>query len=265
MLRYEADLPKLAALNVAFTQLSLDDETARYISDSEAYRHGTLMTWLHRAMRGFLSDFDINGYLGTYPMHVLSTGQWSTLLGRVGGSHLDVGAGRGDATEKLAQLFDETTVTETSSAMARRLTKRGYNCIEGDLALLDELPGPFDAVSLLNVLDRCDKPLSLLGAARRVLRPGGLLLVALVLPYYPFVYDSGAARSPTERLPITSDEWELAAVEFVSQCLMPLGLEVLTLSRAPYLSGGDAQAALYELDDLICVCRAVGELPLIGA
>lgn len=263
-LRYDADLPKLNALNAPFTQLALDEAAARYIADSEAQRHGTLMTWLHRAMRGFFSDFDINGYLGTYPMHVLSTAQWQTLLGPVGGRHLDIGAGRGDATAQLGRLFEQTVVTETSRAMARRLRKAGYRCIEGDLALHGDSNEAYDAVSLLNVLDRCDRPLSLLGTARTLVRPGGLLVIALVLPYHPFVYDAGAARPPTERLPISSEQWELAAVEFVSMCLLPLGLEIVTLSRAPYLSGGDARAPLYELDDLLVVCRAVRDVPLIG-
>ncbi len=263
-LRYSADLAKLHASGAPFTQLSLDEETAQYIGAAEGARHGLFMTWVHRMMRGFLSDFDINGYLGTYPMHVLSTEQWSTVLPHVGGRLLDVGAGRGDATAKLASLFDETVVTETSRAMARRLRKQGYECIEGDISRRSDLDGNFDAVSLLNVLDRCDCPLSLLGVARRALKPGGLLIVALVLPYGPFVYDGGAARRPKERLPISSSEWELAATEFVTTALLPLGLEVVTLSRSPYLSGGDAHHPLYELDDLIAVCRATSEVPLIG-
>lgn len=263
-LRYTADLPKLHAAGGSFTQLSLDEETAHYIGAAEGARHGLLMTWVHRMLRGFLSDFDINGYLGTYPMHVLSTEQWRTLLPNTGGKLLDVGAGRGDATSKIAALFDETIVTETSSSMAKRLSKQGYECIEGDISTRKDLDGRFDAVSLLNVLDRCDAPLSLLGVARRALRKGGLLVVALVLPYAPFVYDGGAARRPKERLPISSQEWELAAAEFVTTALLPLGLEVVTLSRAPYLSGGDSHQPLYELDDLIAVCRVTGELPLIG-
>ena len=263
-LRYAADLPKLQATGAPFTRLSLDQETADYLAASEGARHGLFMTWVHRMMRGFLSDFDINGYLGTYPMHVLSTEQWRSVLPRAGGRHLDVGAGRGDATAKLAALFDETVVTETSFAMARRLRKLGYECIVGDIARRQDLDGQFDAVSLLNVLDRCDAPLSLLGVARRALKVGGLLVVALVLPYGPFVYDGGAARRPRERLAIQSRDFEFAAAEFVTTSLLPLGLEVVTLSRAPYLSGGDAQQPLYELDDLIVVCRATSEVPLLG-
>lgn len=263
-LRYTADLPALGAAFAPFTQLTLDQETADYIAQAKNARHGILMTWLHRLMRGFLSDFDINGYLGTYPMHVLSTEQWRMLLPSAGGRLLDVGAGRGDATAKLAVLFDETVVTETSPAMARRLKKQGYECLLGDIALRRDLSGSFDAVSLLNVLDRCDSPLSLLGVARRALKEGGLLVIALVLPYGPFVYDGGAARRPRERLPIYSRDFEIAATEFITTSLLPLGLEIVTLSRAPYLSGGDAHQALYELDDLIVVCRAASGIPLLG-
>lgn len=278
-LRYAADLPKLHAAGAPFTQLALDQETADYIGSAEGARHGLFMTWAHRMMRGFLSDFDINGYLGTYPMHVLSTEQWRAVLPITGGRLLDVGAGRGDATAKLAALFDETVVTETSHAMAQRLRKQGYQCIEGDIAAYDgqaahegavshgvhqDIEGSFDAVSLLNVLDRCDSPLSLLGVARRALKVGGLLVVALVLPYGPFVYDAGATRRPRERLPIQSHDFEVAATEFITTAILPLGFTVVTLSRAPYLSGGDAHQPLYELDDLIVVCRATGGVPLVG-
>ena len=46
----------------------------------------------------------------------------------------------------------------------------------------------YDVISCLNLLDRCDKPVSMLHAMRRVLRPGtGRVLVALVIPFKPYV------------------------------------------------------------------------------
>lgn len=273
-LNYGANLPMLAAAHAPFTQLSMDQSTADYILASDAARHGLITTWLHRFLRGFLSDFDINGILGTYPMHVLSRAQWQTLLQASGqplfdretwGRLLDIGAGRGDATAELGQLFSEVVVTETSRHMAKRLRKLGYECIAEDISSRDDLKHQFDVVSLLNVLDRCDRPMSLLATARQVVKPGGMMLLALVLPYKPFVYDHGQPRAPLERLAIQSTHFELAAAEFVTRCLLPLGLEVLTLSRCPYLSGGDAYAPLYELDDLIVVCRAHGDIPLLGS
>jgi SAM-dependent methyltransferase len=215
-------------------------------------------------LRGVLSDFDINGLLNTYPMHVLGTEQWRHLLPNAGGRLLDVGAGNGDVTRALAPLFDEVTAVETSRHMARRLEKRGYRCHRLDLATTDVPGAPYDVVSLLNVLDRCDRPLSLLAKLRTALRPEGRLVVALVLPYRPFVYDGALTREPTERLPVTAPGWERAVSEFVTHALLPLGLEVESCSRVPYLSGGDAYRPLYELDDVVLVCRARGEVLLVG-
>jgi 2-polyprenyl-3-methyl-5-hydroxy-6-metoxy-1,4-benzoquinol methylase len=45
----------------------------------------------------------------------------------------------------------------------------------------------FDVVTCLNLLDRCDKPLSLLRELKASLSPGGRVVVALVLPFSPYV------------------------------------------------------------------------------
>lgn len=45
----------------------------------------------------------------------------------------------------------------------------------------------FDVVSCLNVLDRCDTPLSMLNNIGKVLGPEGLVVVAFVIPFKPFV------------------------------------------------------------------------------
>ena len=45
----------------------------------------------------------------------------------------------------------------------------------------------FDVISCLNLLDRCDTPYTLLKQIKQALVPNGLLVVALVLPFRPFV------------------------------------------------------------------------------
>jgi len=45
----------------------------------------------------------------------------------------------------------------------------------------------FDVITCLNLLDRCDKPLSLLRELKASLSPGGRVVVALVLPFNPYV------------------------------------------------------------------------------
>lgn len=264
-LRYDCDLRRLApSVRDRFVQLGPDQSLADYCLRARRERHGRLVTWLHRSLRGLLSDFDINGLLGTYPMHVLGREQWAFLLPDAKGRLLDVGAGNGDVTAALAPLFDEVTVTETSRLMARRLRRRGYRCHHLDLAVHPVPDGPFDAIALLNVLDRCDRPLSLLANLRAALKHDGRLIVALVLPYRPFVYDGGMAREPTERLPISETTWEEATNQLVERVLTPLGFDVESCSRVPYLSGGDAYRALYELDDVVLVCRARADVMLVG-
>ena len=45
----------------------------------------------------------------------------------------------------------------------------------------------YDLISCLNVLDRCDQPLSLLRRLHGKLKDGGVLILAVVFPFKPFV------------------------------------------------------------------------------
>ncbi len=45
----------------------------------------------------------------------------------------------------------------------------------------------FDVISCLNLLDRCDQPVTFLKKIKKALKPNGLLVIALVLPFKPFV------------------------------------------------------------------------------
>ena len=43
-------------------------------------------------------------------------------------------------------------------------------------------------MALLNVLDRCDKPIAMLGECRDRLKPSnGRLLLSIVIPYHPYL------------------------------------------------------------------------------
>ena len=45
----------------------------------------------------------------------------------------------------------------------------------------------YDVISMLNLLDRMEDPLKLLNDVRLSLKPGGTAIVAIVLPYDPYV------------------------------------------------------------------------------
>ena len=269
-LRYHCRLEWLPeSLRDRFVQLGRDRALHDYLLRARRARHGKFMTALHHSLRAYLSDFDINGVLGTYPMHVLGQEQWHFLLEPlmplgVKSTLLDVGAGSGDVTQALAPLFGDIVTTETSRAMAWRLRRRGFACRRADLARQPLAGGPFDVVSCLNVLDRCDRPLTLLGNLRAQLKDDGLLIIALVLPYQPFVYTGSTTRDPEERLPVTGHSWETAVGELCLGVLEPLGLVIEIVSRVPYLSGGDARHPLYELDDVVVICRARGQALLLS-
>ncbi len=119
----------------------------------------------------------------------------------------------------------------------------------------------YDLISCLNVLDRCDAPLHMLRQIHSKLSPGGHLLLALVLPYQPFVESGMSQSSPSELLPLSEDDsWEVSVGQLWEGTLKPLGFELVTVSRLPYLCEGDLNQEYYSLDDVIFVLRKTSTL-----
>lgn len=252
-----ANLERLGSFAAQFRELVVDDAWRTAVDGLSRDRHGRLRTYAQRLARLYLSDFDANALTGMYRMQLLPATAWQRLLeGHRGGRLLDVGAGSGDVTMALSGCFGEVETTEVSRGMARRLTRRGLRCHALDLT---ETPfdGPvFDAVALLNVLDRCQRPRQLLRHCLQALAPGGVFIVALALPYRPFYFDGPATPEPLERLecdPGPAGTWEDGARRFIERDLLPLGLRLECFARAPYLSAGDSARQLYELDDVVVV------------
>lgn len=240
-----------ASLAARRVELPRDPETEAWRA-ANARPHAAPIALAHAVLRRFASDYDVDGWLGTHPMHVLGTASWRALVGgdRIGGSLLDVGAGRGDVTATLAPLVDRVTATETSAPMVRRLRARGYQAHRIDLAV-EPLPGSprFDAVALLHVLDRCARPRSLLRAAVASMAEGAIAIVACPLPARPHVDVGGHTVDPDEPLGIEGEDFESALASLAS-LLAREGLEIERWARATYLArGGQA------LDDAIVIAR----------
>jgi len=265
-LRYDCDTSALPPeLRSRFARLELGDAGHAFVGRAMSTRPGRARTALQRALRTVMSDFDANGLLGMYPMHLLGTEQWRSLLPwAVGALHLDVGAGSGDVTRTLSPLSAETVTTETSKVMARNLRRRGFRCFEADLAR-SELPDPpYGLITCLNVIDRCVRPVTLLERLSAGLAPGGTLVLATPFPFDPFVYDGPRSLDPEERLDIGASgpqTWEQSVASLAVHVQTHLGLRVETVSRVPYLCQGDADQPLYVLDDALLVCRKLDTAP----
>ena len=168
----------------------------------------------------WFSPTDANAITGRSEMHVISTAQARQLLqsdADAPSSLLDVGAGSGNVTDHLRPLFSRVVVTEVSAPMCRWLRARGYTCHHtaevqlptvwvllvscgsarcrlrclGASALMSsaasmcstrDASGQITADACVQVLDRCDRPWTLLKQIRCALKPGDLLLLAVVRP-----------------------------------------------------------------------------------
>jgi SAM-dependent methyltransferase len=162
---------------------------------------------------------DTNALLGTGSMFVLSRAHARRLLAPALSAAspspclLDVGAGDGEVTLRLSAMFTSVTATEVSGWMCRRLQTKGFSRViccnsigsnghfvahsKSQLYADAFAKGQvYDVVALMNLLDRCHEPAQLLKDATRLLKPTGLIILAIVLPYGDFVEDGGVQQRP---------------------------------------------------------------------
>jgi ubiquinone/menaquinone biosynthesis C-methylase UbiE len=183
---------------------------------------------------------------------------------------LDVGAGDGNVTKSFAPFFKNIVSTEVSSYMAKRLREKGYQVAETPFIssdsheyFRDSNSEKFDCIMMMNLLDRCDHPLSMLQDAKRLLNKGpdsnSCIVIALVLPFSDFVEDGVKRRRPLGPLPMMgarckdNASFEQSLSHFLTRCVAPLGLQVEQISKVPYLCRGDNQSPYYVLNDAILV------------
>lgn len=84
-------------------------------------------------------------------------------------------------------------------------------------------------------------------------------MLALVLPYEPFVENHSMQATPAERLPISSDDetWEGGVESLWSKVVKPLGYSLVSFSRVPYLCEGDLNANYYALDNVVLIMKRI--------
>ncbi|XP_069359212.1 protein-L-histidine N-pros-methyltransferase isoform X2 [Maniola hyperantus] len=261
---YRVDKSRLSPeLQQKFVQLEPDGETKKFLAssiDKSSWVWTQIWYLLAKAvLKYFWTITDINGWLGRGSMFVLSAEQAHKLLRAAKGgpnntgSLVDIGAGDGEVSRRFAHLYTNKYATEISGCMRKALSSKGFTLLDTEDWWREQR---FDCVCMLNLLDRCARPRSMLQQARAAIAPDGVLLLALVLPYKPYV-EVTSDHKPEERLPIQGVTFEEQAASFVQVMRDELGFELAAWSRAPYLCEGDFAQAYYWLDDSVYVFTPV--------
>ena len=247
-----------------FIQMFEDDETKEFIKNSVDQSDSWLVQGWYNLAKTVMSLFrmsqtDMNGYLNRGSMFVLSREQFRLLLGHGGQVHvqrdsqamIDLGAGDGKVTEKLRHSYNQVFATEVSPPMRSLLKAKNISVLPIESWMDQE----YDLISCLNLLDRCDNPLDIIRDMHKSLRPDGLLLVALVLPFKPYV-ESRKSREPRQALPIVGDTFE-HQISSVVTLFQSSGFSLRSWTRVPYLCEGDLEHSVYILDDAVFLFNKV--------
>eukprot|EP00944_MAST-04C_sp_MAST-4C-sp1_P013125 g13125.t1 len=255
-----------------FVQSAIDKETEVFLETYCSETESSVRSALATMARKFMSQTDTNAFIGRGQMFVFSAAQLESLLANAfekdriatisSGMLLEIGAGNGDVTEKYQKFVRHITATEVSKYMVKLLEKK--DCIDrvvetGSLNSFD-VNEKFQIISCLNVLDRCDKPSQLLKDIHARLDPqNGILVVAIVLPWCPFVENGTRKDCPTEDLEMdggrcrTRNTFEEAVNVIVDNVFLKHGFVVKSWTRVPYICAGDTYQKYYVLSDALFV------------
>lgn len=237
-------------------QFAPDTELETFVKDCREHPHSGLDFLALSVLSSVLPAYEAHGVLGMYPMHLLSSLQWEALvpLRLRGGRLLDIGAGQGFVTEHAKNLFEEIVVTETAPSMVRRLRARGFDAHAADIT---EDPSFFPArsfsvVSILNVLDRCERPQTLLRNAQTLLANDGVLIISDPIPFAQQVRSHRGKVE--EKIEIGQGTWEECLGSFYKEVIEPAGLVPIYVSRLPYIYKSSRAQPYVVLDDFVMVC-----------
>ncbi|KAM4623419.1 protein-L-histidine N-pros-methyltransferase isoform 2-T2 [Polymixia lowei] len=249
-----------------FVQSHLDSDTQAFLRRS-GEKSGWLFTQFYHSfvstvLSPLVSRTSINGFLGRGSMFVFSADQFQRLLHITpewrAERLLDLGAGDGGVTEVMGAHFREVYATEVSLPMRWHLQRKNYKLL--GLDEWEQMEFKYDLISCLNLLDRCDNPLDLLRGIRRSLVPGtGRVILAVVLPFQPYVEIGGRWQRPKEHLRVKGKTWEEQVTILSNDVFQGVGFEVEAVTRLPYLCEGDMYKDYYVLDDAVFVLKALDD------
>ena len=163
---------------------------------------------------------------------------------------VDIGCGEGIMLERLVRAFPDKTIVgidfiEENVSICER---SGLPAVQGDIYNLD-LPNDYaDVILLMEVIEHLTDPLAALAELRRVLRPGGLLVVVypndrffllarlLLLRLKEAHHDAGHVRlwSPRQMRGFLSDNgFDVTATRAIPFHFWPICLHGITVGSKP--------------------------------
>lgn len=217
---------RCAACGLCFTR-PLPDEAEYTALYNEAYYLGQQARLIGgELLRGVLDESIVAGRLG--------------LLRRPPGRALDVGCGPGLYLDRLRRRGWQVEGTDRSPAAVRLTRRRGLTVHHGPLAELDLPSDSFDLVTLWHVLEHLEDPLGDLLTIRRLLRPGGELM--LEVPNFASVTSRWAGASWFSlQVPVHLQHFSPASLD---RLLHRAGFRPVRRKRANH---GDIVSVLYTL------------------
>lgn len=191
------------------------------------------------------STDDVRARLAVHLPRVLA----AVTPGAPGPRVLDAGPGRGEWLALLAESGVAAAGADDNAGMVERLRADGLDVAHADATThLDTLaPGSLDAVTAFHVVEHLDLDavLGLLAAARRALRPGGLLVAETPNPTNLVMGACNFHIDPTHRAPVPPAQLEflVAASGFTAVQIVPLHPKADVDLSGLRLPGVSAQAS----------------------
>lgn len=157
---------------------------------------------------------------------------------------LDIGSGTGETLSFLKKLYPKASFTgiDVLPEAIVYTKKRGHKAYVGDATKLPFKKNSFDLILILDVIEHIKSDLAVLREAKRVLSPGGIIIVTA--PAMPFIWSAhdknqGHFRRYTVKRFENLAKKSKLSVEFLSYFnffLSPPIIAIRILSRLPVLS-----------------------------
>ena len=114
--------------------------------------------------------------------HIKSTNKTVILIDDDCKKILDIGCGDGYSLAKFKELKKEATGVSMSDQDLQTCKSKGFNVIKADMTFLPIEDNAFDCIWACRVLEHSPMPLMTLFEFRRVIRPGGIIILAIPEP-----------------------------------------------------------------------------------